>query len=71
MERQKTQDSQHNIIGEERSQRTEIIHIQLCLESVTLKIHLVRGFLSGPVIKHLPCDAGNVSSMLGWGTNEE
>ena len=28
MERQKTQDSQHNIKGEEPSQRTEIIHIQ-------------------------------------------
>ena len=38
---------------------TKIIHVQLCLESVTLKTHVFRGSPSGPVVKHLPCNAGN------------
>ena len=30
--------------------------------------HIFGDFLGGPVVKNLPCNSGDVSSIPGWGT---
>ena len=30
--------------------------------------HILGDFLGGPVVKNLPCNSGDVSSIPGWGT---
>ena len=41
---------------------------KLYLKKADSKIKKVRGFPGGPVVKNLPCNAGDTGSIPGWGT---
>ena len=49
-------------ISEMQNQNTKRVHF------MPIKMIDNRDFLGSPVVKNLPCNAGNVGSIPGWGT---
>ena len=57
------------VAGLDRNKKIWEKYMKLILSLSVLKIWLNGDFPSGPVVNNPPCNAGNVGSIPGWGTN--
>ena len=48
--------------------KSKCVHSEISLNASLLKVTVFLDFPGSPVVKNIPCDAGDLGSIPGWGT---